>query len=440
LKLQKTYYPACVITVLIALSFGLLTICQVYLLKDNYPVSKLWIGSDYACVYLGTQHLIKEGTPYIKDFTAPPVEEAFAHKIFITRDREDSWYAYPPIPAYLNYPLLYFDLDTASRIMFFLLIAAIFSAYALINSAFQSIEERDRKIILLYGLIVIVLSYPFYFLIVRGHMIGITILLIAAGIYLLKKNNAICSVFFGLSSGMFLFPGLIVAPLLLFRRYKILFYTVIICIVLFLLCPSLWWVFFKKKLFLYTGETRDLLPENCSLSNTFHYFSIFFGKLMGLAGLPVQISFYNEAALAVYGLMFFSMAVADYKIRKIYGTLDANLEITLMVMYLPFMIAIPKTVFQYDLVILILLIPALCFLTQILKKPMPQPVFWLFSVGIALSQIQAHSLQNLFQPKCDVCHFFPAFGLFLVMIGCVAFKLWFWRVYSHEMQKGESFE
>jgi hypothetical protein len=425
MELKKPYYPACVIALLVTLSFGLVTICQVYLLKDTYPVSKLWIGSDYACIYLSTQHLIKSGTPYIKDFTVPPVTEALAHKIFITRDKEDSWYAYPPILSYLNYPLVYFDLDTASRVMFFLLIAAVLSAYALINSSFQNIEARDRKIILLYGSIVIVLSYPFYFLIVRGHMLGITFLLLAAGIYLLKKNNAICSVFFGLSSGMFLFPGLIVAPLLLFRRYKILLYTVITCVVLFLLCPGLWWIFFKKKLFLYAGETRDLLPENCSLSNTFHYFSIFFGKLMGLAGLPFRISFYYEAVLAVYGLMFFSMAVADYKIRKIYGTLDVNLEIALMVMYLPFMIAVPRTVFQYNLVLLILLIPSLCSLTQILKKPMPQPVFWLFSVGIALSQMQAHSLQNLFQPKCDLFHFFPAFGLFLVMIGCVLFKFWF---------------
>jgi hypothetical protein len=156
---------------------------------------------------------------------------------------------------------------------------------------------------------------------------------------------------------------------------------------------------------------------------------------MGIAGFPFWIAYYNEAALAVYALMFFAMTLADYKVRKKCGTLDMNIEIALILMYVPFMIAVPKAVFQYDLVLLILLIPALCSLTQILNKPMPQPVFWLFSGGIALSQIQAHSLQDLFQPQHDLFHFLPALGLFLVMIGCVAFKLWFWRVYTLRMQE-----
>ena len=210
-------------------------------------------------------------------------------------------------------------------------------------------------------------------------------------------------------------------------------YTFLTLCLLFLCCPDLWWIFFKSKLFLYI-EGSDWMSENCSLANTFLYFKIFFGKIMGLAGFPFRLTYYNEAALAAYALMFCAMTLADYKVRKKYGTLDMNIEIALILMYVPFMIAVPSAVYQYDLVILILLIPALCSLTQILKKPMPQPIFWLFSCGIALSQFQAHSLQNLFQPKFDFFHFFPAFGLFLVMIGCVMFKLWFWRVYPLRMQ------
>ena len=50
MELKKPYYPACVIAILIALLFGIFTICQVYLLKDTYPVNKLWVGSDYICL------------------------------------------------------------------------------------------------------------------------------------------------------------------------------------------------------------------------------------------------------------------------------------------------------------------------------------------------------------------------------------------------------
>ncbi|MCX5905214.1 MAG: glycosyltransferase family 87 protein [Proteobacteria bacterium] len=421
---QKPYYPACVIAVLIVLSFGLVNVCQVYLLKDTYPVTKLWVGSDYVCVYNATQNLIRGVSLYeniwlsVPDYLKQLVVVFNVHKM-----SNDSWYCYPPILAYLNYPLIYFDMETASRLMFFILIAAVISAYSLINSSFQNMGGKDKKIIFLYGLIIILLSYPFYFLIVRGHMIGITILLLAAGIYLLKKNNLLCGICFGLSISMFLFPVLIIVPLFLFRRYKIMVYTLLTFFLLILLCPNLWWIFLKNTL-LQRIATSDLLAENCSLSNTFSYFQTFFNRIIEIAGVQFRITHLNKTALASYSLLFSVMPLIDYKIRKKYGTLDMNIEIALILMYLPFMIAVPNIVIQYNLVILILLIPALCSLTQIFKKPMPQPVFWLFSVGIALSQTQAQSLQNLFQPKYALFHFFPAFGLFLVMIGCVLFKMW----------------
>jgi len=436
MELQKPYYPACVIAILIVLLFGLSNVCQLYLLKDTYPVSKLPVGSDYLCIYSATQNLLHGISPYESKWYCSPSSPDYLKNLFIyfNMDKAAPWYCYPPILAYLNYPSVYLEIDTALRLMFFLLIGAVLSAYALINSSFQNLKGKEREIILLYGLIIILLSYPFYFLIVRGHMIGIVILLLAMGIYLVQKNNPASGVCFGLSIGMLLFPALILVPLFLFRRYKIMIYTFLTLFLLILFCPGLWWLFLKNILVLNIA-TRDWLSENGSLANTFFYFNIFFGKTMGLAGFQFRLTHYNEAALAVYALMFFAMTLADYKVRKKYGTLDMNIEIVLMLMYLPFMIAVPKVVFQYDLVMLILLIPALCSLTQVLKKPMPQPIFWLFSGGIALSQIQAHSLQNLLNPRYDLFHFFPAFGLFLVMIGCVAFKLWFWRVYPLRMQE-----
>jgi len=428
-----------VIAILIVLSFGLFNISQLYHLKDTYPVSKLPVGSDYLCIYSATQNLMRGFSPYKPGWYSDTIiPDHFKHpSVVFAKNKELPWYCYPPVLAYLNYPFAYLDINTAPRLMFFLLIGAVLSAYALINSSFKNLEGNDKKIIFLYGLIIILLSYPFYFLIVRGHMMGIVILLIAAGIYLLKKNPVICSICFGLSIGMFLFPVLIIAPLFIFRRYKIMIYTFLTFFLLILFCPGLWWFYLKNIL----GEyfvTIDFLAFNCSLASTFHYFTIFFEKIMGLAGFPFHIKFYNEVALASYALMFFAMTLADYKVRKKCGTLDRNIEIALILMYVPFMIAVPSTVYQYALVMLILLIPALCSLTQILKKPMPQPVFWLFSGGIALSQIQAHSFQNLFQPKYDLFHFFPAFGLFLVMLGCVAFKLWFWRAYPRRMQETSS--
>ena len=58
--------------------------------------------------------------------------------------------------------------------------------------------------------------------------------------------------------------------------------------------------------------------------------------------------------------------------------------------------------------------------------------------GIFLSQMQARFIQNLIDIRPYFFYFFPAFGLFLVMIGCVLFKLWFWRMDSGEMLQSSS--
>jgi len=334
--------------------------------------------------------------------------------------------------ACINYPLVYFDMDTASRLMFFLLIVAVLSAYALINSSFESISGKDRKIIFLCGVIIIVLSYPVYFLMLRGHMVGIVFLLLAMGIYLFQKNNPLSSVCFGLSIGMMVFPVLILVPLLLFRRYKIIVFTLLSLAMLVLFCPGLWLEYFKGPLMDRFQERGPIFTtDNVSLANTCNFLMIFINKLFSHTGLPtVRVVDSNQVAFIIYALMFCTMALADIQIRKKHGPLDREIETSLIMMYFPFMIAIPKNSYQYNLVILILLVPVLCSLIQKLKKPMPTIILWMLMTGIFLSQIQARFIQNLIDIKPDFFYFFPAFGLFLVMIGCVLFKMWFLMVFQ----------
>jgi hypothetical protein len=425
-KLQRAYYPACIIVLLVVLAFGLCNICQLYLLKDTYPVSKLWVGSDYACIYSATLNLARGGSPYENEWTFPPIADQFIHDIFI--NKKTPWYNYSPVPAYLNYPLLYFDIDTASRMLFFLLIASVLGAYVIINHSFEYSEGKDRKIIFLCGLIIIVLSYPFYFLIVRGHMTGIVIMLLAMGIYFFKKNNSVCSIFFGLSIGMIIYPVLLLVPLLLFRRYKIIAYTLFTIIILVLCCPILWFEFLNKLLIprIIGGGSFCTIQENCSLTNVFFFLSLSINKILATAGFPRLPVIHDMLSHITNAIMIFAMAIADIQIQKKYSPLDKELETAFIMMYLPFMISIPTDSYQYGLVLIILLVPVLSILTQKLVKPMPEIILWIFITGIFLSQIQAHSFQQLLNPQNSFFHFFPAFGLFLVMIGCVTFKIWFW--------------
>jgi len=427
MELQKPYYPACVIAILIVLLFGIFTICQVYLLQENYPVSKLWVGSDYMCFYSATKNILRGVSPYeYTGYGFHPIPEDLKRFVNISKG---SWYCFPPIPAFLNYPLVYLDIDTASRVMFFLLIIAVLVAYALINSSFESIGGNDRKIIFLCGVIIIVLSYPVYFLMLRGHMVGIVFLLLAMGIYLFQKNNPVSSVCFGLSIGMIIYPVLILVPLLLFRRYKIIVFTLLSLAMLVFFCPGLWLEYLKGPLMDRFQEKGNIfMLDNGSLANTCNFLMIFINKLFSRTGLPTfRVLDSNQVAFIIYALMFCTMALADIQIRGKHGPLDREIETSLIMMYFPFMIAIPKNSYQYNLVLLILLVPALCSLMQKFKKPMPRIILWALMTGIFLSQMQARFIQNLIDIKPAFFYFFPAFGLFLVMTGCVLFKLWFLR-------------
>lgn len=415
--------PACIIAVITALLVGLLFICQIYSLKDAHPVPKLLVGSDYLCFYAGTKNLLLKGSPYHKGWYSSTIDDYAKPLARYAYNPTIPWYCFPPVAASLNYPLSLLGLETAAKLMFFLLLAAVVIANGLVTKAFDYPHRNGRTIVFLCSLMIILLSYPVYFLIVRGHLIGITFLLIAAGIYLFKKDNPFCGVCFGIATSMFLFPGLIILPLLLFRRYKTIVYMGATLLMLFLCCPDLWWLFVKDILALRVA-TKDILNQNCSLAAVFLNSAMVLEKAAGFAGFQIKFTrLYNETSLVVYGLLLSIMALSDYTVRKKNNVLDRNIETALVLMYAPFMIAIPKVTFPYCLVILILLIPAVCALMHRLKEAMSAAVFWLLTGGIALSQFQAQAFETLLNPRFFSLHFLSAFGLLLVMIGCVAFKV-----------------
>jgi len=423
----KPSFPAFAVAVLIVLAFGVFNISQLFLLKDSYPVSKLWVGADYACIYTATKTLARGETPYDINFTLPAVAEQFVPPSIIYMKRTGPWYTYPPLPALINYPAVYFDLETVSRFVFFLLIVSVCSAYVFITRSFENLNAHETKSMLLAGLMIILLSYPFYFMIVRGHFLGFVVLLLAMGMYFLNKSSRASGVFLGLSIALITFPALILAPLLLFWRYKVIRSTLITLGVLILLCPGLWYDFVTNFLIprALGGEGYYLISENCSLTNLYFLFNNMISSATGLPRIPGR--FCNNLSQATNLLIFVMMAITDFKIYKDRKSRDQGIELALILMYLPLMISVPTISIQYGLVLMILLVPALCALVRALKKPMPGIILWIFIIGISLTQIQAYALQTLFTPVHNLFHFISAFGLFLILIGCVLFKLWYWR-------------
>ena len=68
------------------------------------------------------------------------------------------------------------------------------------------------------------------------------------GVYLLKRENFLCSICFAFAIGMIVFPVLIFIPLLLFRRYLYAVLTLVFFALLTLMSPDLWLEFFQMVL------------------------------------------------------------------------------------------------------------------------------------------------------------------------------------------------
>jgi hypothetical protein len=425
---KKAYYPACAIAFLAALFFGIVTIGQIYFQKDTYPVSRLFAGCDYFPIYNATLCIVRGYTIYENIWFAP-TETIFKNMerlglLDLIGTSDESWYCYPPLFAYLNSPLLFFDMDTASRIMFFLLIAAVLCAYFLTTVSFESFMDHERTMILLCGMVIVVLSHPFYFLIYRCHQVGIVFLLIGMGVYLLKRENVLCCICFALAIGMIVFPVLILIPLLLFRRYVYVMLILVFYALLILMAPDLWFEFFQRVVFERFGKPIDPI-DNCSLANTCRYVIMFVNNVYSSMGLPkMSLLHVSEYALAVYALLLCAMVIADVQIRKNCRVIGNEAVICLTLMYLPFMIAIPGSSFYYNLVLLILLVPALCFMVRAVHIPVPPFIMWAIAGGVAVSQMQFHIIQSLIDVQGSFFYFFPGFGLFTVMTGCVLLKWW----------------
>jgi hypothetical protein len=114
------------------------------------------------------------------------------------------------------------------------------------------------------------------------------------------------------------------------------------------------------------------------------------------------------------------MIIADFR-RSRWEAKDQMAEVAEAAMHLPFMVAVPKVAYHYGLVILIPMIPVLCYLWRQSHNRIQEVALIMATVGVALSQIQAVALQSLLGTILP--HFVPGFGLLLTMIGCTLYQL-----------------
>jgi hypothetical protein len=116
--------------------------------------------------------------------------------------------------------------------------------------------------------------------------------------------------------------------------------------------------------------------------------------------------------------LFLSILIlTDYKLMR---SPPLRQQMGNALLYFPFMVALPKSVYHYEFVVLIPLLPVLDYLWKETVSPSQRKALWLIALGLALSQWQAVALHIL--TDNIIAYYIPGFGLLLMMAGIGAYK------------------
>ncbi len=377
MKLRIDVPQALVLTMMLV-TMGIILLAQLVKQEDLYFINKVWFGVDYNEFYRATLALREGESPY-------DIER----------------YVTPPIPALVNIPLTFVAWPIATTLVSCATLLSVIVSLFLVHRLFNVANWIQDGTFVVVSFIILCFSYPFYFLFDRGNIDGFVLLLMCFGVYCLRKWNAIAGVAFALAIASKVYPVLLILPLVSWRRWRALVFLGLSLGLLFLLSPQLWQAFFEERLSTRTAWFR--LDENASLANTLFYIGDLFnqGELL------------RDHHLYVFGTLLFLASCADFtrtchfEQRECYAS---------MLMYLPFMVAVPQLAYHYELICVLPIIAVISWLWQKSEQGAEKILLGLAAVGIALSQFQAVAAEKLLGAVAP--HFLPGFGLFLVMV-CV---------------------
>lgn len=400
----RNQFPAVVILLCVVGAMIGMLFLQILTQQDLYLSRKVFLGLDYNDFYQATVALRSGASPYIV-------------KRYVT----------PPVPAYFNIPLTLMPFEQARYFVSFGMLAAMSGAFFLMQKSQKLARGGEGWALFAVGFIVIGFSYPFYFLFDRGNIDAFVLLFMCLSFALLGRHKNFWSgMFLALAIGFKVYPILLLMPALLTRRWNLIGWTISGLALLFLtMQPTLWNEFLTERI-----ETRTTtfftIDQNSSIAATFSYFGIL---LQNRGASPDIFDKMQGISSIVYALLFLFAAVFDF-IRHRFQKVEGENYIAYAALYFPFMIAVPKLAYHYSLVILIALIPVLCFLWQKAQTRAPRILILIFSVSLALTQLQVAAIVQLFQePMLDaLC----GIGLLILLLTVPLYKFTEMRRAIHE--------
>ncbi len=393
----------CTIAIGIVAVAGFFTMAQLYFQKDLYPVNKMRLGSDYTPFYNATKRIIGGGSPY----------EVFR-------------YLSPPVPAYMNYFLVKYSWERAQRIMFFLVTGIVIAGYILSSFVFFRQDARLNLYIILFGLVIILHSYPFHFLADRCNIDGFVLFLVIVSVASIHSSQYISGAFLAFAVSMKVYPVILIAPLFLMRKYKVCCAFVAVMLILYLLNPQVWHEYINERL-LQRSVGFFRVYENGSMVCALYCLGALLQKLISFADLHIALrDILKSSSLFIYIVLFTCCIAGDWYVHRKKGFINVKEEKAALMLYFPFMVAMPYVVYHYELTALLFTIPVLCFVSIPADNRETLIVRGLFVGGMILSQTNAVVANKLFDSY--YAYSIPAFGLFFYILGVVGFKLMTARV------------
>ena len=402
--LKKVSFPAIIISTFIAASFGIISIGHVLsnkpLLFLNYKES---YGLDYADFFKASENIINGQSPY---------------------DVSTNRYVTTPIPAIANTVFVPLGFDNARILFYFLIPLSLAFGYQLITSMF-GFSKIDKDLILTAGLAALLFGYPFYFLLQRENIDGWVFLFLCLGLYWLQnpKKEWASGLFFSLAIVFKVYPMLIVLPILLSKKWRLVFW-IGLWLVLWGSITLFWFSDFQTAL---SSRSQSLFrfDENGSLVATISLILILINSL-GISSVVSLVNLSPIITVLIYGILLSLVIFADYKLGRV-----NKLETSSFIMYFPFMLALPLLVYHYSFIICLILIPTMCHLWGASEDRLQRMIIFAISIGIAMTQWQAIATYSLTENMLS--HAIPGLGLLLIMAGIAFLKIYTLRLTQRVM-------
>ena len=324
----------------------------------------------------------------------------------------------PPLPALLNVPLARFRWESVRYYVSGAVFLAVLGSYLTIHFLFsRGGADRQWPAFFFSGFLIISFSYPFYFLFDRGNIDGFVLLLITLALLAsANKYELAGGVLLGMAIACKVYPLLLFVPVALNRRWRMLAGAILTIAVLMTLGWELWSEFLFERLPARAGGLQ--IDENGSLVSTFAYFArLAKHALPWLVDVEGVSSLFRVLSYVVFSGLLGASALADWHQGAARSTEDFSVRV---LTYFPFMVAMPALAYHYELVVLIALVPMLCWLWPRAQERSERQLLVSLAIGISLSQSQAVGWERILGTVHP--HFFPGFGLFLVMIGSTILK------------------